>query len=88
MVDRMQGIGPSTTNMYDSRLKWVTDYEGKSVQTATHRGGNGAPEGGNFAFEDGHAEWYKGQRVSLGGGGGTIGDWQCFFKIPISGVNQ
>ena len=87
LVDRMQGIGPSTTNMYDSRLKWVTDYDGKSVQTATHRNSTGAPDGGNFGFEDGHAEWMKGQRVSLGAGGGTIGDWQCFFKIPISGVN-
>ena len=87
LVDRMQGLGPSTTNMYDARLKWITDYDGKAVLTATHRGDRGAPEGGNFAFEDGHVEWYKGQRVSLGAGGGSIGDWMCFFKIPIAGLN-
>jgi len=83
LVDRMQGIGPSTTNMYDTRLAWTTDYEGKQVQTATHRGARGAPDGGNFAFEDGHVDWYKGQRISLGAGGGSIGSWMCYFKIPI-----
>jgi prepilin-type N-terminal cleavage/methylation domain-containing protein len=84
LADRMQGLGPSTTNMYDPRLKWVTDYDGKSVPTATHRGVRGAPEGGNFAFEDGHVEWNNGRRVSLGAGGGSIGEWMCYFKIPIA----
>ena len=84
IVDRMQGLGPSTTNMYDARLRWNTDYEGKTVATATHRGARGAPEGGNFAFEDGHVEWKNGRRVSLGAGGGSIGEWMCYFKIPIS----
>ena len=85
LIDRLQGVGPLTTNIYDARLKWTTDYNGRKVLTAVHRLGNGAPEGGNFAFEDGHAEWRGGRRVSLGAGGGDIGQWMCFFKIPLAG---
>lgn len=84
LIDRLQGIGPQTTNMYDPRLKWTTDYENKRVFTAVHRRQNGAPDGGNFLFEDGHAEWINGQRISLGAGGGAIGDWMCYYKIPVS----
>ncbi len=81
LIDRLQGIGPATTNIYDPKLTWSTDYNGKQVPSAVHRIQRGAPSGGNFLFEDGHAEWYKGQRVSLGS---SVGDWQCYFKIPIS----
>ncbi len=84
LIDRMQGIGPATTNMYDGRLSWVTDYNGKKVPTAVHRRAGGAPDGGNFLFEDGHVSWYSGKRVDLGAGGGSIGTWECFFKIPIN----
>jgi prepilin-type N-terminal cleavage/methylation domain-containing protein len=80
LIDRLQATGPTTTNMYDKRLSWTTDYNGKKVPSAVHRGPNGAPSGGNFTFEDGHVEWFKGQRVSLGA---TVGSWMCFFKIPI-----
>ena len=80
LIDRLQGIGPVTTNVYDPRLTWTTPYNGKNVLTAVHRVARGAPSGGNFLFEDGHAEWFPGQRVSLGA---AIGSWMCFFKIPI-----
>ncbi len=84
LIDRLQGIGPGATNMYDSRLSWVTDFEGKRVLTAVHRRQGGAPDGGNFLFEDGHVSWYSGRKVGLGAGGGSIGNWQCYFKIPIA----
>ena len=45
MIDRLQGIGPQTTNVYDARLTWYTDYNGKKVPTAVHRIGRGAPSG-------------------------------------------
>lgn len=80
LIDRLQAVGSKTTNIYDPRLAWTTDYNGKKVFTAVHRGQRGAPEGGNFTFEDGHVEWYTGKRVSLGS---DYGGWQCFFKIPI-----
>ena len=54
LIDRLQALGPKTTNIYDPRLRWTTDYENKKVFTAVHRGDRGAPEGGNFTFEDGH----------------------------------
>jgi hypothetical protein len=69
-----------TTNIYDPRLKWTTTYNGRQVLTAVHRQSSGAPVGGNFTFEDGHAEWFQGKRVSLGA---SVGDWKCFFKIPV-----
>jgi len=81
LIDRLQGLGPKTTNIYDTRLSWTTDYEGKKVPTAVHRRGNGAPDGGNFTFEDGHVEWYPGMRVSLGS---DYSGWQLFFKVPIA----
>jgi hypothetical protein len=83
----MQGRGPETTNMYDPRLTWTfgydgltVDYRGKKFPTATHRGARGAPQGGNFGFEDGHVEWITGRKVSLGA---AIDDWMCYFKIPV-----
>lgn len=84
LIDRLQGIGPQTDNIYDSRLSWVTDFEGRKVPTAVHRQQRGAPQGGNFLFEDGHVGWYSGQQVKLGAGGGDIGSWMCYFKINIS----
>ena len=80
LIDRLQAVGSRTTNMYDAKLAWTTDFEGKKVFTAVHRIGRGAPDGGNFSFEDGHTEWIKGSRVSLGS---DYGGWQCFFKIPV-----
>jgi prepilin-type processing-associated H-X9-DG protein len=80
LIDRLQGVGPKTTNIYDPRLTWTTDYENKKVLTAVHRVQKGAPSGGNFLFEDGHVEWVNGKRVSLGA---TVGSWMCFFKIPV-----
>jgi prepilin-type processing-associated H-X9-DG protein len=70
--------------MYDPRLSWYTDYNGKRVPTAVHRIARGAPAGGNFLFEDGHVEWRGGRLVDLGAGGGDIGTWECYFKIPIN----
>jgi prepilin-type N-terminal cleavage/methylation domain-containing protein len=84
LIDRLQAIGPKTTNIYDDRLRWTTDYEGKKVLTSVHRGARGAPEGGNFTFEDGHVEWFRGRRVALGS---AYGEWQCFFKIPVPGLD-
>ncbi|HRZ37115.1 MAG TPA: type II secretion system protein [Candidatus Paceibacterota bacterium] len=81
LIDRLQAVGPKCTNIYDARLRWTTDYEGRQVFTAVHRGAGGAPQGGNFTFEDGHVEWCQGRRVSLGS---AYGDWQCFFKIPVA----
>ncbi len=82
LIDRMQGIG-TATNMHDPRLSWVTTLDGKTIKTAVHRRQNGAPDGGNFLFEDGHAEWINGKKVMVGGTGGDIGTWTCFFAIKI-----
>jgi prepilin-type N-terminal cleavage/methylation domain-containing protein len=81
LIDRLQALGSKTTNIYDPKLTWVTDYNNKKVLTSVHRNSKGAPEGGNFTFEDGHVDWYSGRRVSLGS---DYGGWQIFFKIPIA----
>jgi prepilin-type N-terminal cleavage/methylation domain-containing protein/prepilin-type processing-associated H-X9-DG protein len=84
LIDRLQATGPTTTNIYDPRLQWTTDLGNRKVPTSVHRRSGGAPEGGNFLFEDGHVEWVTGRKVDLGAGGGEIGSWMCFFKLPIS----
>ena len=81
LIDRLQAVGAKTTNLYSPKLAWTTDYNGKKVATSVHRITGGAPDGGNFTYEDGHVEWFKGQRVSLGS---DYGGWQCFFKVPIA----
>jgi prepilin-type N-terminal cleavage/methylation domain-containing protein len=78
LIDKNQAIGAVSTNMLDSRLAWYTDIDGKRVQTGTHRGARGVPEGGNFLFEDGHVEWFNARNIALGA---SIGSWQCYFKI-------
>src|SRR2546423_3985533 len=80
LIDRLQAVGSKHTNIYDPRLSWSTDYNGKKVLTSVHRMDRGAPEGGNFTFEDGRVEWFPGRRVSLGS---DYGNWQLFFKIPL-----
>jgi prepilin-type N-terminal cleavage/methylation domain-containing protein len=80
VIDRMQGLGPPSTNMYNPSIRWFTEYNGKRVPTATHRRSGGAPDGGNFSFEDGHVEWINGKRVSLGT---VIGEWVCYYKIQL-----
>jgi hypothetical protein len=77
-------VGSKATNIYDPKLAWTTDFDGKKVLTSVHRNDRGAPTGGNFAYEDGHVEWFQGQRVALGS---DYGSWQCFFKVPLSGQN-
>jgi prepilin-type N-terminal cleavage/methylation domain-containing protein len=79
LIDKNQALGPKTTNMLDSRLNWYADLGGKKVPAGTHRGGKAVPEGGNMAFEDGHVDWFKSQRIGLGASSST---WQCFFKPP------
>jgi prepilin-type N-terminal cleavage/methylation domain-containing protein len=83
LIDKNQATGPRTTNIYDARLTWSVILDGKKVLSGVHRRANGAPDGGNFLFEDGHAEWFVGRRISLGAAGGPIGDWNGFFRIPI-----
>jgi prepilin-type N-terminal cleavage/methylation domain-containing protein len=83
LIDKNQGTGPRTTNIYDSRLNWFQNIDGRKVPSGVHRQARGAPEGGNFVFEDGHVGWFNGRRIGLGAGGGSIGDWMCFFKIPV-----
>jgi hypothetical protein len=51
LIDRLQGSAGRTTNIYDPRLTWVTDYENKKVLTAVHRVQKGAPGGGNFLLK-------------------------------------
>jgi len=80
LIDRLQAVGSKHTNIYDPQLSWTTDYNGKKVLTAVHRIARGAPEGGNFTFEDGRVEWFTGRRVALGS---DYGNWQLFFKIPL-----
>ena len=80
LSDRLQGIGPAVTNMYDSKLTWTTLYNNRQVVTAVHRRNRNAPDGGNFLFEDGHVQWYNGNSVGLGA---VVSTWVCFYNIPI-----
>jgi prepilin-type N-terminal cleavage/methylation domain-containing protein len=82
LVDRMQGLAVGTvTNIDNPKIDWSTDFKGKSVLTANHARSNGAPDGGNFTFEDGHVEWIAEKKVGLGS---VLGAWVCFYTPPLS----
>ena len=86
LSDRLQGIGTWSVNNNSGNVNWFTESDGKSVPAATHRNQDGSPQGGNFLFEDGHAEWHRfdlqnaRQTIDLGA---RVGSWLCFYKIPI-----
>jgi len=81
LIDRLQGLGPRTTNVFDGRLRWVTTDENRTWRTANHPGDHNVPPGGNFLFEDGHVTWRQSRTVSLGS---YTGEWLCFYKIPLN----
>jgi len=83
VVDRLQGHGIHTTNLFDSRLTWTQPLNGRRTKTANHTGAKGVPEGGNFSFEDGHVEWIHSRRITLGS---SQGQWQCYYGLPGYGV--
>ncbi len=80
LIDRLQGLGPRATDVFDRRLRWVTTDAGRNWKTPNHAGPGGPPTGGNFTFEDGHVEWINARKVTLGS---ASGEWQCFYRIPI-----
>jgi prepilin-type N-terminal cleavage/methylation domain-containing protein len=80
LIDRLQGVGNWNVQNNTGTVRWFTESGGKSIPTAVHRTKDGAPQGGNFLFEDGHVTWYPRQRVELGSQGGS---WLCFYKIPV-----
>ena len=85
MSDRLQGLGSWSISANKGTLSWVTDFNGKSVPTASHRSGHGEPTGGQFLSEDGHVEWH---RLNLSNARATVdvgswtGSWICFYKLP------
>jgi prepilin-type N-terminal cleavage/methylation domain-containing protein len=78
VVDRLQGHGIHTTNLFDPRLNWTQTLNGRSLKTANHTTRRGVPDGGNFSFEDGHVEWIHARRLTLGS---SQGQWQCYYGL-------
>ena len=86
LIDRLQGLGSWNVTNNKGSVDWFTESDGKRVPAATHRSQDGSPEGGNFLFEDGHAEWNRfnindaRNTIDLGA---RVGTWLCFYKIPV-----
>ena len=57
MSDRLQAVGTWNQAANRGSVTWSTIFDGKPYMTASHRQSGGVPSGGNFLFEDGHAEW-------------------------------
>ena len=88
LIDRLQGLGTYSAGTKKATVGWFTDSGTlKNIPTATHRGERGTPTGGNFLMADGHVEWRQfrldrlEQNIDLGG---RVGEWLCFYKIPIN----
>lgn len=83
MADRIQGVGSWSLSANRGTLAWSTVFDGKSYKTASHRGQTGAPTGGNFLFEDGHAEWRgfnPGNPRATVDVGTITGTWVLFYR--------
>ncbi|MGV3773150.1 MAG: type II secretion system protein [Verrucomicrobiales bacterium] len=86
LTDRLQGLGSWSIAAGKGNVTWTTTDAGKTLPTSVHRGRNNQPEGGNFLFEDGHVEWRRFDTANVKATvdiGSTIGQWLCFYKIPI-----
>ncbi len=85
MSDRLQSVGSWSLTANKGSVTWMTTFEGKPYKTASHRTQGDVPTGGNFLFEDGHAEWRK---FSLSNARGTVdvgsysGSWVLFYRPP------
>lgn len=80
LIDRLQGHGAHSTNMWNPAIKWMMVENGRLTKTANHPGQRGIPAGGNFLFEDGHVQWIQSRGVTLGS---SQSQWQCFYGIKI-----
>ncbi len=81
LIDMMQVKGSPGNGSNTVRMTTFCEIEGtKRIPYASHRNSRGEPEGGNFLFEDGHVDWYKREKTTLGA---TDGSWLLFYKIPI-----
>ena len=84
LIDRLQGQGTWNLQTDTGNATWyVDDGARKNIPTANHIGAKGAPLGGNFLFEDGHASWYQRKQIKFGSGSPS-GGWLCFYQIPVS----
>ena len=86
LTDRIQGVGTWSVTANQGTVSWYTEYNGKTIPCAVHRGAQGCPTGGNFLFEDGHVDWHR-YRVANPRAtvdiGSILGSWLFFYKIPI-----
>jgi prepilin-type N-terminal cleavage/methylation domain-containing protein/prepilin-type processing-associated H-X9-DG protein len=82
LIDMMQVKGSAGNGSNTVRMTTFYEIDGtKRVPYASHRNARGEPEGGNFLFEDGHVEWIKREKTTLGA---SDGSWLLFYKIPIA----
>jgi len=82
LVDMMQVKGSPGNGSNTVRMTTFSEtHNRKRVHYASHRNARGEPEGGNFLFEDGHVDWYKRQKTTLGA---SESSWLLFYKIPIA----
>ena len=73
---------PFTPTAVRVTITGVGAMAGKSenVATTSHRANQDIMEGGHFLFEDGHVNWYKQDKITLGS---QIGPWLAFYNIPV-----
>ncbi len=83
MSDRLQSDGTWNVAANTGSVRWTTDFLGRTIKLASHRDKGDIPTGGNFLFEDGHAEWYKfrlsNARASVDVGSMAYG-WVLFYR--------
>lgn len=74
MMDKLQ---------QDTTPSWTSTASGQTVAQSSHVGRGNIPTGGNFLYEDGHVEWFKGRSISIGAAKGALGPYVCFFRIEM-----
>jgi len=83
MSDRLQAVGTWALSSGKGNVAWSTSLDGRIYRTASHRERGEVPSGGNFLFEDGHAQWLKfnpsNPRNSIDVGS-MSGNWVLFYR--------
>jgi len=81
LIDMIQGQGTAGNGSNTVKITtWYAMDGNKRIASASHIERNGEPNGGNFLFEDGHVDWKKRDKITVGA---SASPWVLFYKIDI-----
>jgi type II secretory pathway pseudopilin PulG len=85
VVDRLRAWGHAKSPDSVKIVSWYDDWTAH-VPLSSHASPQGAPDGGNFLFEDGRVSWYRFNTVKLGSQ--DFFNAIAFYKVPVESSDK